>query len=156
MTDPLSSTDRKILQALQSDGKLTNVALAEQIGMSPSPCLRRVRQLEEAGYIAGYAAQLDRRKIGLGILAYVEIKVPQTGDATIIERFKKAVLAEPSIVGCYITAGQFDFLLKVVARDIDAYSHLVQQVLLKLPGVQDMRTTFALEAIKHSSQLPIP
>ena len=156
MTDTLSSTDRKILQALQSDGKLTNVALAEQIGMSPSPCLRRVRQLEEAGYIAGYAAQLDRRKIGLGILAYVEIKVPQTGDATIIERFKKAVLAEPSIVGCYITAGQFDFLLKVVARDIDAYSHLVQQVLLKLPGVQDMRTTFALEAIKDSSHLPIP
>lgn len=156
MTEKLSSTDRTILNALQHDGKLTNVALAERIGMSPSPCLRRVRQLEEAGYIAGYAAQLDRRKIGLGILAYVEIKVPQTGDVSVIERFKRAVLDEPSIVGCFITAGQFDFLLKVVAPDIDAYSRLAQEVLLKLPGVQDMRTTFALEAIKDSIQLPIP
>jgi Lrp/AsnC family leucine-responsive transcriptional regulator len=151
----MNSTDRKILSALQSDGRLSNVALAEQIGMSPSPCLRRVKQLEESGHIGHYVAILDRRKMGLGMLAFVEVKVPQVANALIIEQFKDAVRREPAIIGCYVMAGQFDFLLKVVARDMDAYSALAQNVLLQLPGVQDMRSSFVLEAIKDTTELPI-
>jgi Lrp/AsnC family transcriptional regulator, leucine-responsive regulatory protein len=151
----MNSTDRKILSALQSDGRLSNVALAEQIGMSPSPCLRRVKQLEESGHIDNYVAILDRRKMGLGMMAFVEVKVPQVANALIIEQFKEAVRREPAIIGCYVMAGQFDFLLKVVARDMDAYSALAQNVLLQLPGVQDMRSSFVLEAIKDTTELPI-
>lgn len=151
----INSTDRKILSALQADGRLSNVALAEQIGMSPSPCLRRVKQLEESGHIGHYVAILNRRKMGLGMLAFVEVKVPQVANALIIEQFKEAVCREPAIIGCYVMAGQFDFLLKVVARDMDAYSALAQNVLLQLPGVQDMRSSFVLEAIKDTTELPI-
>lgn len=151
----ISGADRKILRALQRDGRISNVALAEEIGMAPSPCLRRVRQLEASGRISRYAALLDRRKLGLGIMAYVDVKVPQIPDGTIVERFKEAVRREPSIIGCYVTAGQYDFLLRVVAQDMDAYSALAQNVLLKLPGVQDMRSTFVLEEIKDMVELPI-
>jgi Lrp/AsnC family transcriptional regulator, leucine-responsive regulatory protein len=151
----INSTDRKILSALQADGRLSNVALAEQIGMSPSPCLRRVKQLEESGHIDNYVAILDRRKMGLGMMAFVEVKVPQVANALIIEQFKEAVRREPAIIGCYVMAGQFDFLMKVVARDMDAYSALAQNVLLQLPGVQDMRSSFVLEAIKDTTELPI-
>ncbi|MBU0556334.1 MAG: Lrp/AsnC family transcriptional regulator [Alphaproteobacteria bacterium] len=154
MTD-LSRADLKLLCELQRDGRITNLALAERVGMSPSPCLRHVRRLEDDGIITGYTAVIDRKRVGLGILAYVEVKVPQTPNTSIIERFKEAVLNEPSIVSCVITAGQFDFLLKVLAPDMDAYSELAQRVLLKLPGVRDMRTTFALDVIKDSTALPL-
>lgn len=151
----LSQSDKRILRTLQRDGGISNVALAEAIGMSPSPCLRRVRQLEEDGYIQRKVAILDRRKLGIGIVAFVEVTVPQIEDRPIVEDFKRAVAAEPAIVGCYVTAGQFDFLLKVVARDLDAYSALTQTVLLRLPGVRNIRSSFVLEAIKDSTELPI-
>ncbi len=150
-----SNSDKKILNILQADGRMPNVALAEQIGMSPSPCLRRLKQLEDSGVIARYAAILDREKLGLGIMAFVEVKVPQIAEASIVELFKDAVRREPSIIGCYLTAGQFDFLLTVVAQDMMAYSALAQNVLLRLPGVQDMRSSFVLEAIKDTTTLPI-
>lgn len=152
----LPSSDRKILNILQTDGRIANVALAEKINMSPSPCLRRLKQLEDSGMIQGYAAILNREKLGLGIMAFVEVKVPQVADASIVDLFKEAVRNEPSIIGCYITAGQFDFLLAVVAEDMTTYSALAQNVLLKLPGVQDMRSSFVLEAIKDTTALPIP
>ncbi|OYX63492.1 MAG: ArsR family transcriptional regulator [Novosphingobium sp. 32-60-15] len=150
-----SNSDKKILNILQADGRMPNVALADQIGMSPSPCLRRLKQLEDSGVIARYAAILDREKLGLGIMAFVEVKVPQIAETSIVDLFKVAVRREPSIIGCYITAGQFDFLLTVVAKDMTAYSALAQNVLLRLPGVQDMRSSFVLEAIKDTTTLPI-
>jgi Lrp/AsnC family leucine-responsive transcriptional regulator len=149
------ASDRKILRALQKDGRLTNVALADRIGMSPSPCLRRVRQLEESGVIEKYVALLDYKKLGFGIVAYVEVKVPQVAGKKIVEEFEQAVLKEESIVGCYIMAGQFDFLLKVVARDMEQYAALAQQVLLRLPGVQDLRSCFVMNALKDSTELPL-
>lgn len=151
----LSPSDLRILSELQKDGSLSNVALAERIGMSPSPCLRRVKQLEAAGLIRRYAALLDAPKLGLGLTAYVEVKVPQVAGDDIVARFKQAVMREPPITGCFVTAGQFDFLLRVVVADIDAYSTLAQGVLLKLPGVQDIRTSFVLEAVKDTTELPI-
>jgi Lrp/AsnC family transcriptional regulator, leucine-responsive regulatory protein len=147
--------DRKILKELQRDGRISNVALAERVGMAPSPCLRRVKQLEEQGFVARYVALLDRRKIGFELIAYVEVKVPQILGDEIVQRFNEAVLQEPSIIGCYITAGQFDYLLKVVAPDMDAYAKLVQTTLLKLPGVTDTRSTFVMEIVKDTTELPI-
>ena len=151
----LSRADRAILVELQGDAGLSNVALADRIGMAPSPCLRRVRQLEAGGYIRKYVALLDNRKVGFGLTAYVEVKVPQVQGLPVVERFKEAVRREPSIVGCFATAGAYDFLLKVVARDIDAYSALMQEVLLKLPGVHDTRSSFVLEAVKETTELPL-
>jgi Lrp/AsnC family transcriptional regulator, leucine-responsive regulatory protein len=151
----LTAKDKRILACLQRDGRMSNVALAEMIGMSPSPCLRRVKSLEDAGFVKGYAAILDRHKLGLGIVVFAEVKVPQVADAVIVERFKEAVLREPAIVGCFVIAGQFDFLLKIVVRDMDAYSALAQNVLLRLPGVQDMRSSFVLDSVKDTPALPI-
>jgi len=151
----LSATDLKILTELQRDGSLSNVALAERIGMSPSPCLRRVKQLEAAGLIRRYAALLDAPGLGLGLTAYVEVKVPQVAGVDVVSRFKAAVMRESTITGCFVTAGQFDFLLRVVVADIQAYSALAQNVLLKLPGVQDIRTSFVLEAVKDTTELPL-
>lgn len=153
-TKKLSKTDLKILRTLQKDGRISNVALAEQVGISPSPCLRHLKQLESSGIIERYVAILNARQLGLGIMAYVEVKVPQVANELIVERFKQAVIEEPAIVGCYITAGQYDFLLKVVAKDMEAYSILAQKTLLKLPGVQDLRSSFVLEAVKENTELP--
>lgn len=155
-TNLLSRSDCTILAELQKDSSLSNVALSEKVGMSASPCLRRIKQLEANGLIRRYVALLDERKLGLGLTVYVEVKVPQVAGQPIIERFKEAVKREPSIIGCYATAGAYDFLLKVVARDIDAYSALVQDVLLKLPGVHDTRSSFVLEAVKDTTELPLP
>nr|NIR61954.1 Lrp/AsnC family transcriptional regulator [Gammaproteobacteria bacterium] len=109
-----SRADVAILDILQHEARLPNVELAERIGMSPSPCLRRVKQLEAGGLIERYVALLDRRNVGLGILAFAEVKVPRRDDDAHVERFKAAVHREPMVIGCYILAGQFDFLLKVV------------------------------------------
>lgn len=151
----LDNTDLKILRALQSNGKLSNVALAELLGMSPSPCLRRVKQLEDSGVIDRYVALIDRPKAGLDLMAFVEAKVPQIAGRQIEEDFKQAVMQQPSIVACYITAGQYDFLLRVVAKGMDDYAKLAQEVLLRLPGVQDLRTSFVLEAFKDTTEMPL-
>lgn len=151
----LSKIDRRILEILQRDSSITNVALAEQINMSPSPCLRRVKYLEEKGFIRGYVALLDRQQLELGLVAFVEVKVPQVPGKDIVKDFTDAVLSEPSIISCFMTAGQYDFLLKVVSRDLTSYSQLAQR-LLRLPGVQDLRSSFVLDAIKDTTELPLP
>ena len=151
----LSRADLRILQILQTDGRISNVALAERVAMSPSPCLRRVRTLEEEGFIAGYGARLDRRRLGFGILAHVEVRVPQVAGQDIVTRFKEAVVEQPQIIRCFVTAGQYDFLLEVVARDMDDYGRVAQNVLLKLPGVQDMKSSFVLEEVKGGAELPL-
>ena len=151
----LSKVDIQILDILQNEGRISNVELAERIGMSPSPTLRRVKQLEASGYIERYVAHLDRRQAGLGLVAYAEVKVPRQNDDAHVERFKAAVLAEPLVIGCYVLAGPFDFLLKVVAVDLDAYSDFLVQRLLKMPGVQDVRSSFVMETVKDTTALPL-
>jgi Lrp/AsnC family leucine-responsive transcriptional regulator len=150
-----SKTDLQILRILQHDASISNVELAERIRMSPSPCLRRVKQLEASGLIERYVALLDRRKAGFGILAHVEVKVPQISSTTVVERFSEAVKKEPAVVSCFMTTGDFDFLLKVVARDMDEFSDLAVKRLMKLPGVQHMRSSFVLTTVKDSVALPI-
>ncbi len=151
----LSRADLQILDILQQDGRLPNVDLAERIGMSPSPCLRRVKQLEAAGLIERYVALLDRRKAGLGILAYAEVKLPRRDDESHVDNFMAAVQREPMVIGCYILAGQYDVLLKVVAADLDAYADFLVHRLLKMPGVQDVRSSFVMKTVKDTTALPL-
>ncbi len=148
-------SDKKILELLQQDGRMTNVSLAEAIGVAPSPCLRKVRRLEETGIIENYTAMLDPAKIGIGAIAFVEVKVPRVTGKDFTPQFRKAVIANPWIIECFITAGQFDFLLRVIAKDMHHYSEIAQEYILRLPGVQDMRTTFVMETVKKSAPLPI-
>lgn len=146
--------DRKILTALQADGRLTNVELAEQVGLSPSPCLRRVKQLEEQGVIAGYRAVLDRQRIGLGLTVFVGVKV---GPHEHLEEqaFSTAAAALPEVVGCHLVSGEFDFLLQVTVPDLAAYERFLLGTLLKLPGVRDIRSNFAISTVKQAAPLPL-
>ncbi|ENZ81924.1 MULTISPECIES: Lrp/AsnC family transcriptional regulator [Caulobacter] len=149
----LTRADRKILQILQEDGKISNVDLAERVGLSPSPCLRRVKQLEASGLISGYVALLDRRKAKLDVLAYVEVQVNHVEGAA--EAFQQAVMRQPEVVSCHVMTGSFDYLLKVAVPNLDAYADFTMKRLLKMPSVKDIRSSFVLDTIKDSTALPL-
>jgi len=150
----LDDFDRKILAALQADARLSNVDLAEQVGLSPSPCLRRVRRLEEEGYIRGYRAVLDRRKLGLGLTVYVDIKVEKHSaeNAASHQRMLEAI---PEVVSAHMVSGQADFFAEVVVPDLAAYEELLTQRLLSLPMVKDIRSNFVIRPIKTDGALPL-
>lgn len=146
--------DRRILAALQRDARLTNVELAEEVGLSPSPCLRRVRLLEEAGVIAGYHASLDRKAVGLGLTVFVGIKVERHHDRE-ATAFREAVKALPEVVSCHLVSGESDFLLQVVVPELAGYEKFLLGTLLKLPGVADIRSNFAIQTVKAGGALPL-
>ena len=146
--------DRKILAVLQSEAGLTNVELADRIGLSPAPCLRRVKALEDAGVIEGYRARLNRHAIGLGVLAFVEVHLERHTDG-ITDKFLAAVNKVPEVVRCYLMTGSLDFLLEVAAKDLDAYADFAMNSLLKLPGVKDVRSSFVLKEVKATDALPL-
>lgn len=147
MTD-LDAADRRILTELQRHGRLSNVELAERVGLSESPCLRRVRNLEKEGVIAGYAALLDRRALGLEVVAYVQVNLDQRSEAD-THAFVQAVQDAPWVVECVAVSGTHDYLLKMVARNIDHFGELTMQKLLHFPGVTDVRSNLVLESIKE-------
>jgi Lrp/AsnC family leucine-responsive transcriptional regulator len=151
----MDATDRTILRLLQEDGRLPNAALAEHVHLSPSPCLRRLKRLESDGTIRGYRAILDRRKIGLGLTALVELKVSGQSRRR-AEELERAVAGIDEIIACYIVAGEADFLLEVAVPDLAAYEHLLLHTLLELPGVSTVRTNFAIRTIKEAGPLPLP
>jgi Lrp/AsnC family leucine-responsive transcriptional regulator len=150
----LDTIDRKILQALQRDARLSNVELAEEVGLSPSPCLRRVRLLEEAGVIRGYHAALDRAAVGLDLTIFVGVQVARHDEEN-NRAFQVAVRAIPQVVSCHLVSGESDFLLQVVVPDLASYERLLLGVLLKLPGVRDIRSNFAIQTVKPPSPLPL-
>ncbi len=150
----LDAFDRKILAALQRDGRLSNVELADEIGLSASPCLRRVRMLEEAGVIRGYQANLDRDEVGLGLTVFVGVKVERHNDEQ-AEAFYKAVTALPEVISAFLVSGESDFLLQVVVPDLRAYDRFLSGFLLKLPGVSDIRSNFAIHTVKTPGALPL-
>ena len=155
MTDQaLRPVDLKILQVLQAEGRIANVELAERVGLSPSPCLRRLKQLEASGLIRGYAALLDRKRLGFGVEAFVQVSLERHQDR-FDKAFRKAVLSHPEIVGCYVMTGEMDYLLHVMARDLEAYGRFTLDVLLKMPGVKDSKSSLALEVVKDSTALPL-
>lgn len=150
----LDRIDRRILEVLQEDGRLSNVELAERVALSPSPCLRRVKRLEDAGIISGYRAVLDRRTIGLGLTVFVEIKVSKHSrdNAAMLHQ---ALLKVPEVVSCHIVSGVTDFLAEVVVPDLEAYERLMTEKLLTLPTIEDMRSNFSIRTVKTNAPLPL-
>lgn len=150
----LDRTDRKILELLQKDGRLTNVELAGKVALSPSPCLRRVRALEEAAVIRQYVALLDPLKVGLGLLAYVSVALEKRGRMA-AEVFGRAVTTWPEVVGCYSMTGDMDYLLRVHVQDLEHFTRFMMDRLLKHPSVIDVKSNFVLERIKDTTALPL-
>nr|WP_313372429.1 Lrp/AsnC family transcriptional regulator [Brucella intermedia] len=146
--------DKRILRELQEDGRLTNQELASRVGLSASPCWRRVRQWEEAGIIQGYRAILDRRLIGLGVLAFIRVKIDSHSEAE-AEEFTRSVSKLEEVVACYSIAGDADFLLQVVAPNLDDYASFAMSVVRRLPRIKEMQTTFVLKEIKPFRGLPV-
>lgn len=146
--------DRHILQLLQVEGRLSNAALAERVGLSPSPCLRRVKQLEAGGVVRGYQACLDREAVGLGLTVFVNVKVERHQEAS-ADAFKEAIVSLPEVVSVHLVSGEADFLLQVVAPDLKHYERFLTGVLLKIPGVRDIRSNFAIQTLKSQGTLPI-
>jgi DNA-binding Lrp family transcriptional regulator len=153
--DELDETDIRILRALQADGRLANVELAERINLSPSPCLRRTRRLEAAGIIAGYRAEIDRVKVGLGLTVFIEIKVERHSRSN-ADELTAALLAIPEVVSCCMVSGAADFLVELAVADLAAYERLLSDRLLVLPMIADIRSNFALRVIKTAGALAIP
>jgi len=150
----LDRQESEILRVLQADGRLSNVQLASRVGMSESPCLRRVRGLEEAGVIRGYGARLDRRRLGLDILAFVQVSIDQREDSG-ADSFLAAVEREPQVIECYAMSGGDDYLLKVAARDMDEIADLTMRRILRWPGVQHVSSNFVMEELKVDAGLPV-
>jgi len=150
----LDKTDRRILDALQSDGRLTNQELADRVSLSPSPCLRRTRRLEQSGVIRQYVALLDPLRVGLGLLAYVSVQLEKRG-AMPHDEFKARVHAWPEVVACFAMTGEMDYLLRVHVEDLQHFSRFVMEQLLKQPGVIDVKSSFALDRVKDTTALPL-
>jgi Lrp/AsnC family leucine-responsive transcriptional regulator len=155
----LDKTDRKILSVLQHDGRLANQEVAERVNLSPSPCLRRIKALEEAGVIRQYVALLDPDKIGLGLLAYVNVRLEKHSDAgdghSPRADFSAAVGNWPEVVACYAMTGEMDYLLRVHAEDMRHFSQFMMETLLKHPAVLDVKSSFALQRVKDTTALPL-
>jgi Lrp/AsnC family leucine-responsive transcriptional regulator len=143
-----------MLHILQRDGRISNAALAEQLHLSPSPCLRRLRALESSGVISGYRAELDREKLGLGLTLFVELKVEGHSERN-AAAISEAVATIPEVVSAHIVSGAADFLLEVVVKDLRDYERLLFETLLNLPNVADVRSNFALRAVKTAGPLPL-
>jgi len=146
--------DRKILTALQLDGRISNVVLAKNIGLSPSPCLERVKRLEQQGYITGYTATVDPTKLGAAMLVFVEITLSKTS-VDIFAEFSAAVQNLDDIQECHLVSGNFDFLLKARVADMSSYRKLLGDTLLRLPGVRESRTYVVMEEVKHTNRIKI-
>ena len=152
--ETIDKFDLAILSELQADARLSNAELASRVGLSPAPCWRRVRALEQQGYIKGYHAEIDRQKIGLGVLAFVRLDAERnTGDATRV--LEEAVRALPEVVACHYISGTGTFELQVVAQDLDNFSRFALQRLINLPNVKDLHTSFSLGEVKASRTLPL-
>lgn len=149
----LDRTEHRILALLQDQGRMSNVELADRIGLSESPCFRRVKNLERTGVIESYAAVVNQRALGYTVTAYVLATVEKQPSVD-IDEFHARIDAEPHIVECHAMSGSHDYIMKVVARDIDHFSELVMQGILKYPGVLHVESSFSLREIKHSRALP--
>ena len=146
--------DARILAALQADGRLSNVELAERVGLSPSPCLRRVKLLEESGVIEGYRARLGRAKLGLGLTVFVGIKVDGHRDAN-ANALQDTMRRLPEVVACHLVSGEADFLLEVVVPDLAHYETFLVGTLLKMPMIKDIRSNFAIRTVKANAPLSL-
>ncbi|GGB61493.1 Lrp/AsnC family transcriptional regulator [Blastomonas aquatica] len=150
----LEPEDIRILRALQDHGRVTNAELAETVGMSASPCWRRVRRLEAAGVIRGYSARLSRRALGLGVLAYVSVEIADHGEA-VTRAFEEAIAGLDEVIACHQVTGGADYILTVVSRDLDSYADFANKRLRPIAGIKAISTSFVLKEAKAQSGLPV-
>jgi len=150
----LDRFDARLVAELQKDGRRPVIELAEEIGLSGTPCARRVRRLEQTGVIQGYTAIVDPARLGLSVQAFVQVKLERHTDENIAQ-FRRALEALEEVVSCYATTGAYDFLLQLVATDLDALSTIVLKRLLKIPSVRDVHSSIVLETMKRSLRVPL-
>lgn len=154
MSEPLDRYEKRILALLQEDASLSTAAIAEKVGLSASPCWRRIDRLEREGFIRRKVALVDRKKVGLNAHIFAQIKLNAHGRAN-LDEFAEAIRAFPEVLECYVLMGPVDFLIRVVASDIEAYERFFFNRLSQLPGVQEVNSTVALSEIKATTALPI-
>jgi Lrp/AsnC family leucine-responsive transcriptional regulator len=150
----LDRYDALILSALQRNGRLPVVELAESIGLSPTPCARRIKALESSGAIEGYTAILNPARIGLAVLAMVQVKLTEHTDET-VARFEREIAQIDEVTKCFAMTGAYDFILEVYGRDLDALSNVVLKKLIRVPNVRDMQSSVVLATVKRSTRIPL-
>jgi len=151
---PLDAIDRRILEVLQDDARISNVDLATRVGLSPSPCLRRVRDLEERGVVRRYVALLDPAAVGLGVSVFVQVSLERQAEQG-LDTFEKRILARPEVLECYLMTGDADYLLRVVVPDVAAFERFLLDHLTRIPGVASVKSSFALKQVKYRTSLPL-
>jgi Lrp/AsnC family transcriptional regulator, leucine-responsive regulatory protein len=154
----LDAIDRRILRALQVDGRMTYDVLAAQVSLSPSATLRRVKRLEEAGAIAAYVALVPPERVGLGLTAYLNVRLEKHSEVhkrSPMDLFRAAVQTWPEVVECAALTGEMDYLLRVVVQDMAHYSRFVMETLLRHPSVEDCKTSFVLDRVKNTTAVPV-
>ena len=151
----LDSIDWNILGLLQADARMSNVDLAKAVGLSPSPCLNRVRALEEAGYISRYVTLLDALRVGLKVSVFIQVTLERQVESA-LERFENAIRSRPEVMECYLMTGDADYLIRVVVADIQLLEEFILKFLTKLPGVGNIKSSFALKQVKYQTALPLP
>jgi Lrp/AsnC family leucine-responsive transcriptional regulator len=154
MLKNLDKIDERILAALQADGRISNQDLAERVGLSPSPCLRRVRQLEAAGVISGYVTLLDPGALGLDVTAFVRVRLDQQVDRQLVA-FEAAVTALPEVMECYLMTGESDYQLRVLVRSLAEFEDFLRRKLTRIEGVAQVTSSFALRPIVYRTALPV-
>lgn len=150
----LDAIDRRILEVLQRNARIANTDLADEIGLTPAPCLRRVKRLEELGFIAGYTAVLDHKRVGLGLTVFVTVTLDRQTKRT-YDDFAAKMRAAPEVLECYLILGERDFLLKIVVADLEAYQRFYLEVLTLAPGVRNINSIIAVNEEKRTTALPI-
>lgn len=150
----LDKIDKNILKRLQEDGRVTNVELAKSVGISAPPCLRRVRALEESGYIKGYNAQIDHASMGYGVTIFAMVTLKSQAEDE-LEAFEKHINSLPMVRECYMLAGDVDFILKIVAKDWDAYQEILTKQLTSAPNVSTVKSSLSIRASKNEPGIPI-
>jgi Lrp/AsnC family leucine-responsive transcriptional regulator len=150
----LDAIDRNIIRALQENGRLSNQELSERVGLSPSPCLRRLRALENAGVIEGYAARVSQNAVGLPVSVFVSVKLEHQIEEQ-LDRFEATLSKCPEVLECYLMTGPRDYLLRIVARDLADYERFLKETLTRIPGVASIESSFALRQVKASAVMPI-
>lgn len=151
---PLDRIDRQILTLLQANGRIANVTLAKMVNLTPTPCLERVRRLEREGYITGYTALLDPKKVGAGLLVFVEISLLRNSPDAFSD-FRREASKLTGILECHLVSGNFDYLIKARVKDMDEYRKLLGEKILALPGVSDSRSYVVMEEVKESTALQL-
>ena len=154
MPDQLDATDRKILDLMQKDASLTIAEIAERAGLSQSPCWRRIQRMRQNGVILGQVTLLDRRRIGLNAQIFAQVRLNAKGREN-IEEFSRAIHGFKEVLDCYVTLGATDFILRIVAEDIDAYERFFFEQLSRVPGIQEINSMVALSEIKSTTALPL-